>query len=76
MPVRPMSHSSTSATPRSRYELLFACLFKPGRGYAFPCDAEGNVAIDDLCDRTRDNYFFARAVVGRELSFPMIRVVA
>jgi hypothetical protein len=69
-----MSHSSTSDT-RSRYELLFACLFKPGRGYAFPCDAEGNVAIDELCDRTRDNYFFARAVVGRELSVPMIRAV-
>ena len=70
-----MSHSSTSAASQSRYELLFACLFRPGRGYAFPCDAEGNVAIDDLCDRRRDNYFYARAVVGRELSTPMVRAV-
>ena len=70
-----MSQSSTSAVHQSRYELLFACLFNPGRGFAFPCDAKGNVAIDDLCDRRRDNYFYARAVVGRELSFPKIRAV-
>ena len=70
-----MSQSSTSATSHSRFELLFACLFNPGRGYVFPCDAQGNVAIDDLCDRRRDNYFYARAVVGRELSTPMIRAV-
>jgi hypothetical protein len=70
-----MSHSLTSANPHSRYELLFACLFNPGRGYAFPCDAEGNVPIDALGDRRRDNYFYARAVVGRELSPPMIRAV-
>jgi len=71
-----MSHSSAAVTSDSRYELLFPCLFKPGRGYAFPCDADGNVAIDDLCDRSRDNYFYARAVVGMELSVPTIRVVA
>ena len=69
-----MSHSLTSANPHSRYELLFACLFNPGRGYAFPCDAEGNVPIDALGDRRRDNYFYARAVVGRELSTPRVRV--
>ena len=71
-----MSHLPTATTPDSRYELLFPCLFKQGRGYAFPCDAEGNVVIDDLCDRSRDNYFYARAVVGKELSVPTIRVVA
>ena len=70
-----MNQSSTSTAPNARYELLFPCLFKPGRGFAFPCDAAGNVAIDDLCDRRRDNYFYARAVVGRELSTPMIRAV-
>ena len=70
-----MSQSSTSSSANSRYELLFACLFKPGRGYVFPCDAEGNVAIDDLCERRRDSYFNARAVVGRELSVPRVRPV-
>jgi hypothetical protein len=70
-----MSHLSTPSTARSRYELLFACLFKPGRGFAFPCDAKGNVEIDDLGDRRRDNYFYARAAVGRELFPPMVRAV-
>ncbi|HEY9067301.1 MAG TPA: hypothetical protein VIO33_20125 [Burkholderiaceae bacterium] len=69
-----MSHSTAASD--SRYELLFPCLFRPGRGFAFPCDAQGNVAIDDLCDRSRDNYLYARAVVGRELSVPMVRIVA
>jgi hypothetical protein len=70
-----MSHTSTSAASDSRYELLFPCLFKPGRGFAFPCDAAGNVTIDELCERRRDNYFYARAVVGKELSTPLVRPV-
>jgi hypothetical protein len=70
-----MNPSFTAVASRPRYELLFACLFKPGRGYAFPCDAEGNVAIDDLCDRRRNSYLYARAVVGRELSAPRVRLV-
>ena len=59
-----------------RYELLFACLFNPGRGFVFPCDAQGNVVVDELCERRRHNYFYARAVVGRELAVPMVRTVA
>lgn len=59
-----------------RYELLFANLFNPGRGYVFPCDAQGNVALDDLCDSRRDSYFYARAVVGRELAAPTVRTAA
>jgi len=70
-----MSPTSTSAASDSRYELLFPCLFKPGRGFAFPCDAAGNVTIDELCERRRDNYFYARAVVGKELSTPLVRPV-
>jgi len=70
-----MSPTSTSAASDSRYELLFPCLFKPGRGFAFPCDAAGNVTIDELCERRRDNYFYARAVVGKELSPPLVRPV-
>jgi hypothetical protein len=58
--------------PRStgRYELRFPGLFSAGRGYAFPCDAEGRVDIDTLSDSGRANYFYARTVVGRELSMP------
>jgi hypothetical protein len=61
--------------PRTRYELRFTGLFDRGRGYAFSCDALGHVDIDALSDRGRTNYFFARAVVGSELSAPTVSMV-
>jgi hypothetical protein len=60
--------SSTGA----RYELQFRSLFDAGRAYAFPCDAEGRVQLDDLSDKARNNYLYARAVVGREFSAPAV----
>ena len=58
-------------SPESSYELRFAGLFNPGRGYAFPCDAHGHVDIDSLADRARMNYFYARTVIGREFHAPV-----
>ena len=73
-----MNHSSTStsAACEARYELRFISLFNRGRGYAFPCDSEGHVEIDDLSARGRSNYFYARVVVGNELSVPTVALVA
>ena len=70
-----MNPTPTSAACNGRYELHFPCLIDAKRGYAFPCDAQGRVAMDDLCDRGRNNYFYARAVVGRKVSAPMVRTV-
>ena len=56
------------------YEIRFQSLFKEGRALAFPCDAEGHVVLDSLSDRARDNYLYARAVVGREYAFPCVRL--
>lgn len=56
-----------------QYELRFQSLFHSGRGYAFPCDAEGRVAMDRLSERERANYLFARAMVGRDLAAPAVR---
>jgi hypothetical protein len=53
-----------------QYELRFMPLFDAGRGYAFPCDADGNVDIDRLTDRARTNYFYARTTVGRNFRLP------
>ena len=58
------------------HELLFESLFHAGRGLAFPCDAHGNVDLDGLSERGRENYFFARAVVGFEYRFPCVRLSA
>ncbi|KQV60078.1 hypothetical protein ASC95_00940 [Pelomonas sp. Root1217] len=54
------------------YELRFESLFQAGRGLAFPCDAQGGVRLDALSDRARQNYLFARAVVGREYATPIV----
>lgn len=63
---------SSNGLPDSGYEIRFQCLFKPGRALSFPCDAQGRVELDALSDRARDNYLYARAVVGREFAFPAV----
>jgi hypothetical protein len=57
----------------TRFELRFQPLRDSGQGYSFPCDPRGLVDLDQLSDRARTNYLYARAVVGRELSFPAVR---
>jgi hypothetical protein len=54
------------------YQLCFRSLFHSGRGYAFPCDPAGQVDLDTMSERARNNSFYARAMVGRELSAPAI----
>jgi hypothetical protein len=54
------------------YEIRFQSLFNEGRALSFPCDSEGHVVLDSLSDRARDNYLYARAVVGREYAFPCV----
>ena len=48
------------------YELRFRSLFNEGRALAFPCDARGSVELDALSEQARNNYLYARAVVGVE----------
>jgi hypothetical protein len=57
------------------FQLSFRSLFDRGRGYAFPCDGTGQVDIDHLSERARNNYFYARAMVGHELSAPVVEAV-
>jgi len=57
------------------YELRFQSLFDSGRSYAFPCDSKGRVDLNQLSDRARINYLFARAVVGRDLAVPAVRAI-
>jgi len=60
----------------SEYQLCFRSLFHSGRGYAFPCDPKGQVDLDRMSERARNNYFYARAMVGRELSAPAVEAAA
>lgn len=57
----------------SNYEIRFQSLFHEGRALCFPCDENGQVAMDSLSERARDNYLYARAVVGREYAYPLVR---
>ena len=67
-----MTETSSAEPSQLRYELRFMSLSQRGRGFAFPCDARGNVDIDALSDRGRTSYLFARAVVGNMLSAPVV----
>lgn len=55
-----------------KYQLRFQSLFDSGRGFAFPCDHQGQVDLDGMSERARNNYFFARAMVGRDLACPAV----
>ncbi|CAN7639585.1 hypothetical protein LJR290_004918 [Variovorax sp. LjRoot290] len=62
------------ASPASTgYELLFRSLISTRRAYVFPCDAVGHVDMDSLSERARDNYLYARAVMGMEVEWPDVR---
>ena len=55
-----------------QFELRFDSLFVSGRGFAFPCDPTGQVDLDRMSEKARNNYFYARAMVGRELTVPAV----
>ena len=52
------------------YELRFNSLYR-GRGLCFPCDEKGEVELDASAT-ARENYLYARAVVGVEFAFPTV----
>ena len=54
------------------HELRFRSLSNEGRGYAFPCDREGHVDLDELTEHARRNYFFAHTVIGSEFYLPVV----
>ena len=54
------------------YEVRFQSLFNEGRALTFPCDAAGHVEMDALSERARNNYLYARAVVGLEYATPAV----
>ncbi len=59
-----------------QFHLCFRSLFQAGRGFAFPCDPNGRVDLDGLSEQARNNYLFARAMVGRDLAMPAVERLA
>jgi hypothetical protein len=69
---RQMNTSTTTASSPSAYRLRFRSLFNEGRGYVFPCDAQGHVDLDTLSRQALNSYLYARTVIGREFSMPAV----
>ncbi|WP_425258827.1 hypothetical protein ACPOLB_25310 [Rubrivivax sp. RP6-9] len=65
-------HLPAAAQAPTGFLLRFESLFDAGRAFCFPCDAQGRVALDLLSERSRNNYLFARAVVGRDFAQPSV----
>ena len=59
----------------ARFELRYRSLSTHDCDYAFPCNAQGQVNLDQLSDRARENYLFARAMVGCDLRPPEVLLV-
>jgi hypothetical protein len=67
-----MNEHPNTPSGTAHYELRFAGLFDRGRGYACPCDQQGQVDMGAMTERSRANYLFARAMVGNELCAPIV----
>ena len=57
------------------HELRFVSLFQPGRGVAVPCDASGQVDLNELPEKLRNAYLSAKAMVGRDYATPTVQPV-
>jgi hypothetical protein len=62
----------TDPTCFRQFQLCFQSLTDSGRSFCFPCDAGGRVNLDGMSERARNNYFYARAMIGRELAQPAV----
>jgi hypothetical protein len=75
-----MTESSSSASSSNSgsgcFQLCFRSLDDGGHDFAFPCDPTGQVDLDNMSERSRNNYFYARAMMGREVAYPAVEVAA
>jgi hypothetical protein len=67
-----MGTHDASHPDHPHFELRYRSLSPYRCGYAFPCDSSGRVNLDQLSERARDNYFYARAMVGVDLLRPQV----
>lgn len=57
----------------SGFQLRFASLCVQRRALFFACDKNGSVGLEYLSPRAKDIYPFARGMVGRYHSRPVVR---
>jgi len=67
-----MTYDHSSSTAIAAFELYFPSLRLSTPAFSFPCDAGGDVRLDSLSERARENYFFARALMGFDYGAPTV----
>jgi hypothetical protein len=67
-----MNAHHLSPRPHWNHRLVFAACLGDANALAFPCDPRGHVPLDELDERARNQYFFARTVVGRDYRSPVV----
>ena len=67
-----MSTGNSSGPNDTQFELRYQSFSTHRCGFAFPCDAQGRVDLDRLSDEARENYLYARAMVGFDLLQPQV----
>jgi len=66
-------YSVSESAPAPSFVLHFTSLSHAGREFAFPCNEQGLVNLDTMPTRIRNNYLYARAMLGREFAWPCVR---
>ena len=67
-----MNAESIARPDPTAYRLRFSSLLGDAAARMFPCDAHGRVDLDALSERARNEYFYARTVIGREFRAPAV----
>lgn len=62
-----------AAVPQPTHLLHFEPLTAGDAGLDIPCDPCGRVWLDALGDKLRNDYFFARTLIGRLFARPTVR---
>ena len=65
--------SALRAVPEATHLLHFEPLTAGDAGLDIPCDPSGRVGLDALGDKLRNDYFFARTLIGRLFAAPIVR---
>lgn len=65
-----MSFEAKSAG--TAFQLRFHSLVGEANEFSCACDAAGHVVMDEMSERARSSYLFARAMVGRLYAPPEI----
>jgi len=72
-----MTQSRIATAPADTGAATHLLHFEPLSAYSagldIPCDPEGRVGLDALGDKLRNDYFFARALIGRAFARPTVR---